>query len=327
VKVVGYARTSFAEQVDRSFPSVEEQERDLRRFAERAGLALEAVQKDTGLNPNHGTCAGLISILDSMDAGWDAVLVTRPCRLRGAPNVSFDPLVELRENRKRVLIADPATADALAKIVARVKAKRQGSEPEPAPRDEGDRRRKIAQRLLKGREAGAKAGKHQSGPAPYGYRRDYSRRGSDGVLLVPDEHEAEIVKLIFREYLRLRSMKRLIKLLDDKGLKTRRGKRWSRAGVSWILKNDTYIGRVHFGSIRAKGRHESIISPIVFNRVQKLIQANNKRNRGVVSAKGAGKEAKRQPAAAAATHVHKGREVGAASDSAVHEREPAGVAS
>src|SRR5690606_41459898 len=56
------------------------------------------------------------------------------------------------------------------------------------------------------------------------------------------------LQMIFREYLRLLSMKRLIKLLDERGLRTRRGKRWSRAGVSWILKNDTYVGRVHFRS-------------------------------------------------------------------------------
>jgi DNA invertase Pin-like site-specific DNA recombinase len=58
----------------------------------------------------------------------------------------------------------------------------------------------IAERLLRGREEGAKAGKHQSGPAPYGYRRDYSQRSTQGVLLVPDEKEGEVVQLIFREH-------------------------------------------------------------------------------------------------------------------------------
>ncbi|MBX3470339.1 MAG: recombinase family protein [Planctomycetes bacterium] len=159
---------------------------------------------------------------------------------------------------------------------------RRPSAPRAAAAREGaeaSRRRVVAERLLRGREAGARAGKHQSGPAPYGYRRDYSQRSTQGVLLVPDEEEGQVVQLIFREYLRLRSMKRLIKLLDERGLRTRRGKRWSRAGVSWILKNDTYVGRVHFGEIRAKGRHDSLVPPILFNKVQKLIRLNNKRNR------------------------------------------------
>src|SRR5436305_10253467 len=141
----------------------------------------------------------------------------------------------------------------------------------------GDERRRLAEGLLRGREAGARAGKHQSGPAPYGYRRDYGARGNDGVLLKVDEEECEVVRFIFREYLRVRSMKRLIELLEERQCKTRRAKRWSRAGVSWILKNDTYVGRVHFGSIRTRGRHTPIVSPIIFNKVQKLIRLNDKR--------------------------------------------------
>ncbi len=277
MKVVGYARTTWAEQVRGTFPSVEEQERALEAFAKKTGLVLEVVHSDTGLGPEQGTRAGLINILDSMEEEWQAVIVTSACRLLGARNVSFDPVAELTEHKKRVLLADARTAEALAKLMPRIAPK---PAPKPAPpQSDDERRREIAERLLRGREAGAKAGKHQSGPAPFGYRRDYTRRGSEGVLLLPDPVEADIVRLIFREYLRLRSMKRLIKLLDEQGLRTRRGKRWSRAGVSWILKNDTYVGRVHFGDIKVKGRHEPLVSPIQFNKVQKLIRVNNKRGR------------------------------------------------
>ena len=277
MKVVGYARTSWEEQRTHSHPSVEQQEARLREFARRTHLSLEEVHVDTGLGPKHGTCAGLVSILDEMMDGaeWQAVLVTGLDRLTNISTVSVDPFAELREWGKRILVVNEATAVELR----RLEPARPAPEPKaPLPQTpSGQQRRRIAERLLKGREAGARAGKHQSGPAPYGYRRDYTRRGSEGVLLVPDDHEAEVVRMIFREYLRLRSMKRLIKLLDEMGLRTRRGKRWSRAGVSWILKNDTYVGRVHFGKIRARGRHDSIVPPIVYNKVQKLIRLNNKR--------------------------------------------------
>lgn len=275
MKVVGYTRTSWEEQRHKTYASVGEQELRLRDFARRTGLRLDEVHCDTGLSPKHGTCAGLVSILDDMDGDWDAVLVTSLDRLRGISTVSVEALEELRDNGKRVLVVSEATA---------VQLQREAPvRPAPEPKlpthttPSGAARRRIAERLLKGREAGARAGKHQSGPAPYGYRRDYARRGHEGVMLVPDDHEAEVVRMIFREYLRLRSMKRLIKLLDEQGLRTRRGKRWSRAGVSWILKNDTYVGRVHFGKIRARGKHDSIVPPIVFNKVQKLIRHNNKR--------------------------------------------------
>lgn len=276
MKVLGYARTSWQEQVQARYPSVAEQEQAIRAFAARVGLPLEAVHSDTGLGPAQGTVSGLVTILDTMEEDWEAVLVTTPCRL-DVPTVSFCAREELELNGKKVVVVSEAAARLL-------EAARAAAPPAPAPprRREGaeaSRRRVVAERLLRGREAGARAGKHQSGPAPYGYRRDYSQRSTQGVLLVPDEEEGQVVQLIFREYLRLRSMKRLIKLLDERGLRTRRGKRWSRAGVSWILKNDTYVGRVHFGEIRAKGRHDSLVPPILFNKVQKLIRLNNKRNR------------------------------------------------
>jgi DNA invertase Pin-like site-specific DNA recombinase len=280
VKVYGYARTSWAEQAQGGrHPSVAEQERALRDFCARTGVTLLDVKSDTAISPTWTTMEGVVSILDAATDGWDAVLVTTACRA-DHPQVSFDFREEVAANGKRILVADPATAVALERALKQAAASAPQA-PEPAEPDEAEasKRRAIAERLLKGREAGARAGKHQSGPAPFGYRRDYDKRTDDGVLLVPDEQEGDVVRLIFREYLRLRSMKRLIKLLDEKGLRTRRGKRWSRAGVSWILKNDTYVGRVHFGSIRVRGRHTSLVPPILFNKVQKLIRENNKRGR------------------------------------------------
>jgi len=167
----------------------------------------------------------------------------------------------------------------------------EGARAPVAPDDEATSLRRAARRLdpevtlrlLRGREEGARQGKHQSGTAPYGYVRDYTSRGKTssgkGVPLVIHAEEAEIVKLIFRLYLRHRSMKKVIEVLLEKGYKTRRDKEWSRAGISWILKNDTYLGRVHFGAIRTKGEHEAIIAPIVYYKAQKLIRKNDKRGR------------------------------------------------
>lgn len=139
----------------------------------------------------------------------------------------------------------------------------------------------VARRLLRGREAGARLGKHQSGTAPFGYVRDYSarRRGEKGIPLRIEPAEAEIVRAIFALYLRLCSMKRVIERLNASGARTRRGKEWSRAGIAWILKNETYLGRVHFGAIRARGEHEALVDPRTFARVQKLIRRNDKRGR------------------------------------------------
>jgi site-specific DNA recombinase len=279
VRVHGYARTSWAEQARGVVPTVSEQERALRAFCEKTGLELLDVHCDTAISPSQTTMEGVVSILDAPIEEWDAVLVVSPCRIQH-PTASLNFLEELRDNEKKVLLADEATARLLARLVKPAPAPAAAQERAQGDAGEQARRRDIAERLLRGREAGARAGKHQSGPAPFGYRRDYDRRDEGGgVMLVPDDSEGEVVRLIFREYLRLRSMKRLIKLLDERGLRTRRGKRWSRAGVSWILKNDTYVGRVHFGAIHVQGRHTRLVPPILFNKVQKLIRENNKRGR------------------------------------------------
>ncbi len=144
----------------------------------------------------------------------------------------------------------------------------------------------LAVRLRRGRERGARTGRHQSGTAPYGYVRDYSarRRGEPGVPLRVHEPEAEVVRTIFRLYLELRSIEKVIGRLRAAGVRTRRGKEWTRASVAWILKNETYAGRVLFGSIRSRGVHEAIVSPDMFARVRRLLARNNRRRRGAPAA-------------------------------------------
>jgi site-specific DNA recombinase len=289
MKITGYVRTTRTEERAASVRSLDEQELILRAFARERGHTLLAVHRDQGLaagDPDRSTRAGLMALLDSMGDGWEAAVVVSLDRIATKDMSSLDVIQELSENGKRcVALGEPSATHLLAAarrsrlVEVRARPPVEARPPVGTPASPEDERRRIAERLLRGREAGARAGKHQSGPAPYGYRRDYSSRSSDGVLLKIDEHESEIVKFVFREYLRVRSMKRLIELLEEKRCRTRRGKQWSRAGVSWILKNDTYVGRVHFGSIRTRGRHTPLVSPIIFNKVQKLIRKNDKRHK------------------------------------------------
>lgn len=146
-------------------------------------------------------------------------------------------------------------------------------EPEPAPKTSPA---EVQSRLILGRRAAAAAGRHQSGPTPYGYQRG----GSSGSRVIVEEPgEAAVVRSLFADYLRLGSMEKLVASLAERGLRTRRGKPWSRAGVSWILKNETYLGRVHYAEIRAQGIHRALIEPGVFRRVAERILANTRRGR------------------------------------------------
>lgn len=146
-------------------------------------------------------------------------------------------------------------------------------EPDPA----------LSARLLRGRLEGARSGKHQSGPAPYGYERDRGR------FLVVCEREAELVRFMFRVYPKVRSLRRLAEMLAK--WRTRQGKRWSRAGIAWILGNETYLGKVHFGPVRvAEGTHDALVSPIVFNVVQALRRKLDKHRARAARPRGRGKD-------------------------------------
>ena len=118
-------------------------------------------------------------------------------------------------------------------------------------------------------------GRYGTGPAPYGYRRG----GVNERPLEVDDYEAEVVRTIFREYLRTRSTGKVVDYLHSHGIYTRKGKRWSRQAIAIILTNRTYRGRVTYGDIETEGLHEPIIEPALFYKVNALLQ-RKRRNKG-----------------------------------------------
>ncbi len=117
-------------------------------------------------------------------------------------------------------------------------------------------------------------GRYGTGPAPYGYRRG----GPGEKPLMVDDREAEVVRIIFREYLRTRSTGKVVRYLDSRDIRTRKGNRWSRQAVAIILSNRTYRGRVTYGDIEAEGLHEPIIEPAMFYKAN-AIRERRQRNR------------------------------------------------
>lgn len=131
-----------------------------------------------------------------------------------------------------------------------------------------------------GRRARVAQGYFTSGAVPYGYERDRYCAGSRrNALIVPNPVYAERVRLIFRLYLRHRSIGRVIAELAERMIAPPRAARWTRQTVAFVLRNQTYIGRVRFGDVNVKGRHEPIVAPIVFWRAGALLRRNDKRRK------------------------------------------------
>ncbi|MCX5759412.1 MAG: recombinase family protein, partial [Candidatus Hydrogenedentes bacterium] len=112
------------------------------------------------------------------------------------------------------------------------------------------------------------------GQVPYGYRR-----GRDGEKpLVVDDREAEVVRMIFREYLRHRSTGKVVSYLHSREVFTRKGNRWSRQAIAIILSNRTYRGRVTYGEVETEGIHDPIIEPALFYKANALKEMKRRRH-------------------------------------------------
>lgn len=121
-------------------------------------------------------------------------------------------------------------------------------------------------KVKRGQMNAVQHGRYGTGPAPYGYRR-----GREGERpLEVDDREAEVVRTIFREYLRTRSTGKVVDYLHSNSILTRKQNKWSRQAIAIILANRTYRGRVSYGTIETEGQHLPIIEPALFYKANSL---------------------------------------------------------
>jgi len=117
------------------------------------------------------------------------------------------------------------------------------------------------------------------GSTPLGY-------ASINKKLVVVPKEAETVRLIFRRYLELGSIRGLAEDLDRKGIRTRRqtlstgqirgGIRFGVGALAHLLRNRFYIGEVVYRRAVHLGEHEAILDRSLFEAVQVKLAASAK---------------------------------------------------
>jgi site-specific DNA recombinase len=124
----------------------------------------------------------------------------------------------------------------------------------------------IVDRVTAGLERRAKQGRWATGKLPFGYRRTAEKD------VIPDDREAPVVRRAFALYTRDRlgttSIARL--LTDECAPAPARG--WQPATVQWLLKNEAYLGRVHWRGQSFPGLHEAIVDADTFEQAQVLLR-------------------------------------------------------
>jgi site-specific DNA recombinase len=124
----------------------------------------------------------------------------------------------------------------------------------------------IAERTRRGRLHRARQGSASVlSCAPYGYRYVAKRDGADARFEVV-EHEASVVREIFRRYVKEPiSLGQLARELSALGIPTATGKRcWSASALGYIVRNPVYRGRAAYGK---KG---AVTEPVRSNRRTRL---------------------------------------------------------
>lgn len=114
-------------------------------------------------------------------------------------------------------------------------------------------RKKIAEKMQRGKLYKAKSGKIVHGPGPYGYRYMPKQSGKDGYLEI-NEEEVEIVRKIFSwvadEGLTIR---KVIKRLYELKIPPQKGKRdfWTNGPLCRLLRDESYIGKYYYNKSQA----------------------------------------------------------------------------
>lgn len=95
----------------------------------------------------------------------------------------------------------------------------------------------------------ARQGYFTGGTVPYGYTLEIHKNGEKiRKKYIADEKEAQIVRDIFEFYGDGHSLRHIQEYLQEKGIKTRRGKDFSINTLSRMLGNDFYIGTLRYST-------------------------------------------------------------------------------
>lgn len=160
--------------------------------------------------------------------------------------------------------------------------------------------------LNRGRLLSVSQGNYIGNVAPYGYNKTFVTEGKRKCpILVPNEKEADVVRMMFDLYVNKdMGCASICKKFDELGIKPPKGEFWSPAAMTKMLENVHYIGKVKWNHRKTltiveegefkktrplakvgefliyDGKHEAIVSEELFNAAQAKKGKNTRRKRG-----------------------------------------------
>ncbi len=131
----------------------------------------------------------------------------------------------------------------------------------------------LGRETRKGKKARVIDGKHNNA-LPFGYRKDAA-----GVAEPVPEEAAALVEAYERYSTGTYTDAQIADFFNSRGLQTRHRRAFSKDSAREILQNETYLGLVKYQGDLYPGLHPAIISQDLFDRVQAVRNAHNRRPR------------------------------------------------
>lgn len=130
-------------------------------------------------------------------------------------------------------------------------------------------REQITDRIKDKVAASKKKGMWVGGNVPFGYVVENKR-------LVVNNDEKSVVQKIYARYIAIQSPKLIAHELNEKGIKPKYGKKWTRGQVDHVLRNRVYLGEVLYRDEIYKGEQDAIITRATWDRVRSIMDANKR---------------------------------------------------
>jgi site-specific DNA recombinase len=247
-----YLRESLDAKGDRF--AIDRQREDCRRIVDQRGWQLvgEFVDNSISASDSRKARPGYNALVDAYKAGgFDALVCWDLDRLTRQPR-QLEDWIDYATDRGLILVTANGEADLSTdggRMFARIKA--------------SVARHEVERKAARQRRAALQRSEH--GRPPTGTRlTGYTTSGK--VI----KREAKIVRELFARFAAGESLRGLAAWLQDSGVPTRRGGKWSPSSVSTILTNPRYAGRAIYQGkpTGGNGTWKALIDPIEFDLVQ-----------------------------------------------------------
>ncbi len=138
----------------------------------------------------------------------------------------------------------------------------------------------LGQEVVRGMREAASRGFWVAPKPPYGYSKVKVLDGpKERPTLEQDPKTTGIVKRIFDLAESRKGMLKIVRILNDEGISSPRGKLWNKPTVHNILRNEAYLGTLVWGAnakdgappVRVEDAHPAIVSKRDFQKARRLL--------------------------------------------------------